>query len=154
MLKRLLHYLFLQVQRLPMDSNKMRPFLVRWGGVKIEHPNKVFIGENVTFDSLNPQLIIVEDYVLITANCSFLTHYINPHNRRCSYGSIRIKRNAILGWGTIICKPVTIGENSIVGSGSIVTHDIPDNEVWAGNPAHFIRKIDPNDFYDKAKLNL
>lgn len=41
---------------------------------------------------------------------------------------------------TLVVKPVTIGKNSIVGAGSIVTKDIPDNEVWAGNPARFIRK--------------
>lgn len=37
---------------------------------------------------------------------------------------------------------VTIGRNSVVGAGSIVTKDIPDNEVWAGNPARFIRKLE------------
>ena len=42
--------------------------------------------------------------------------------------------------GTMVVKPVTIGEGAIVGAGSIVTKDIPANEVWAGNPARFIRK--------------
>lgn len=37
-------------------------------------------------------------------------------------------------------KPVTIGEDAIVGAGSVVTKDIPAGEVWAGNPARFIRK--------------
>ena len=37
-------------------------------------------------------------------------------------------------------KPVTIGERAIIGAGSVVTKDIPANEVWAGNPAKFIRK--------------
>ena len=53
---------------------------------------------------------------------------------------MRIKRNAFIGIGTIITKPVTIGERAIVGAGSIVTKNIPDDEVWAGNPARFIRK--------------
>ena len=39
-------------------------------------------------------------------------------------------------------KGVTIGENSVVGAGSVVTHDVPKNEVWAGNPARFVKKID------------
>ena len=42
---------------------------------------------------------------------------------------------------SIILKGVTIGENSVVGAGSVVTKDIPSGEVWAGNPAKFIRKI-------------
>lgn len=40
----------------------------------------------------------------------------------------------------VICNAVRIGENAIVGAGSVVTKDIPDNEIWAGNPARFIRK--------------
>ncbi|UVO67638.1 LbetaH domain-containing protein [Parabacteroides distasonis] len=40
----------------------------------------------------------------------------------------------------MVVKPVTIGEGAIVGAGAIVTKDIPSNEVWAGNPARFIRK--------------
>lgn len=43
---------------------------------------------------------------------------------------------------TLVVKPVTIGEDAIVGAGSIITKDIPDGEVWAGNPARFIRKRD------------
>ena len=53
-----------------------------------------------------------------------------------------IKENAFIGACCIIGKGVTIGKNSIVGAGSVVTRDIPDNEIWAGNPAQFIRKID------------
>lgn len=41
---------------------------------------------------------------------------------------------------TLVVKPVTIGERAIIGAGSVVTKDIPANEVWAGNPAKFIRK--------------
>ena len=55
---------------------------------------------------------------------------------------IVIKNNAFIGASCVICKGVTIGENSIVGIGSVVTHSIPDNEIWAGNPAKFIKKID------------
>ncbi|MEQ3118726.1 acyltransferase [Parabacteroides distasonis] len=40
----------------------------------------------------------------------------------------------------MICKSVTIGKNAIVGASSVVTKDIPDNEVWAGNPVRFIKK--------------
>ena len=41
---------------------------------------------------------------------------------------------------TLVVKPVTIGERAIIGAGSVVTKDIPANEVWAGNLAKFIRK--------------
>lgn len=52
-----------------------------------------------------------------------------------------IKDNAFIGAHTIILKGVTIGENSIIGAGSVVTKSVPDNQIWAGNPAKFIRNI-------------
>ena len=54
---------------------------------------------------------------------------------------VRIKSGAWIGGHSIILKGVTIGKNSVIGAGSIVTHDIPDNEVWAGNPAKYIKKF-------------
>jgi len=52
-----------------------------------------------------------------------------------------IKRGASLGTGTVVLSNVTIGENSIIGAGSVVTRDIPDNVIAAGNPARVIREI-------------
>lgn len=69
-----------------------------------------------------------------------LTHFINPLTGRYTSGEVHIKQNAFIGANVIITKPVTIGEDAVVGAGSIVTKDIPDGEVWAGNPAKFIRK--------------
>ena len=54
---------------------------------------------------------------------------------------VLIKSNAFIGAHCIILKGVTIGENSIVGAGSVVTKSVPDNQIWAGNPARFIREI-------------
>ena len=54
---------------------------------------------------------------------------------------VTIEHDAFIGARCIILKGVTIGENSIVGAGSVVTKSIPANEIWAGNPAKFIRKI-------------
>lgn len=52
---------------------------------------------------------------------------------------VHIKENALIGARCMILKGCTIGRNSIVGAGSVVTKSIPDNEVWAGNPAKRIR---------------
>ncbi|WP_212635306.1 acyltransferase [Pseudozobellia thermophila] len=52
-----------------------------------------------------------------------------------------IKDRAFIGAYSIILKGVTIGENAIVGAGSVVTKSVPDNQIWAGNPAKFIRSI-------------
>src|SRR5690606_37267877 len=62
---------------------------------------------------------------------------------RCS-SPIHLKKNVWLGYRCIICKGVTIGENSIIGAGSVVTGDIPDNVIAAGNPAKVVKAINPN----------
>jgi len=52
-----------------------------------------------------------------------------------------IKNNVFIGAHTTILKGVTIGENTIIGAGSVVSSDIPSNQIWAGNPARFIRNL-------------
>ena len=54
---------------------------------------------------------------------------------------IIIGQDVFIGAGCIILKGITIGERSIIGAGSVVTKSIPADEVWAGNPARFIKKL-------------
>lgn len=61
-------------------------------------------------------------------------------HRKCA--SVVIENNAFIGARCIILKGVTIGENSIIGAGSVVTKYIPANQIWAGNPARYIRTIE------------
>ena len=51
-----------------------------------------------------------------------------------------IEDDVFIGVNVVICNSVTIGKGSIIGAGSIVTKDIPEYQVWAGNPARFIRE--------------
>ena len=50
----------------------------------------------------------------------------------------------------MICKGVTVGENSIIGARSVVTKDVPPNCIYAGNPAAFIRNLDEGEFITRA----
>lgn len=72
-------------------------------------------------------------------------HWLDFEKRKSKQGGetkpVIIKDGAFIGAHCIILKGVTIGEKSIVGAGSVVTKSIPDGEIWAGNPAKFIRKI-------------
>lgn len=134
--------------------------LVRWRvaklmGVSILPPpgnnglkTRIFIGENVTFDSVYPEDIVIGNHVHITNGCIFLTHYLNRKDDgsiKWSRGKIVIEDHAFIGTRTIVTNPVTIGRYSIVGAGSVVTKDIPPGELWAGVPAKFIKKLNIKD---------
>ena len=73
-------------------------------------------------------------------------HWLNFERRMTEQGGVTrpivVKDGAFIGAHSIILKGVIIGEKSIVGAGSVVTKSIPDGEIWAGNPAKFIRKIE------------
>lgn len=94
--------------------------------------------------------ITIEDNVLIGGDCKIYDtdfHSINPEIRNSqndtSFKSVPIiiKKGAFIGTATIILKGVIIGENSVIGAGSIVTKNVPPNQVWAGNPAKFIKVL-------------
>lgn len=113
------------------------------------NPKKTEIGTNVVFDTMSPENITIEEGVIISTGCKIISHYLDPYKmtpqdrfeNRYPFGNVVIKRNAFIGMGSLIIKPVTIGENAVVGAGSVVTHDIPDNEIWVGNPARRIRTL-------------
>ena len=93
----------------------------------------------------------IEDDVRIGGGCKIYDtdfHSIKYEERMTSVDpgiqkkGIVIGRGAFIGAHSIILKGVQIGEYSIVGAGSVVTKEIPKNEIWAGNPAKFIRKVD------------
>jgi len=57
---------------------------------------------------------------------------------------VRIEENVWIGDSATICKGVTIGKNSIIGAGAVVTHDVVPNAIAAGNPAKVVKHLDPN----------
>jgi acetyltransferase-like isoleucine patch superfamily enzyme len=63
------------------------------------------------------------------------------HRSQKVYKAVVIKDNAWIGAGAIILKGVTIGSNAVIGAGSVVTKDVPDNALFAGNPAKLIRML-------------
>lgn len=116
---------------------------------------KLKIGNNVGISQASiicHHYIIIEDNVKIGGGVKIYDtdfHSINPMDRLNHNTDMRNKKNApvvlrencFIGAGSIVLKGVTIGVNSVVGAGSVVTKSIPDNEIWAGNPARFIKKI-------------
>ena len=63
-----------------------------------------------------------------------------------------LEKNVWIGDSAIVCKGVTIGENSIIGAGSVVTKDVPKNSVYAGNPAKLVKEFDEGEFVSRKSF--
>lgn len=123
--------------------------------IRVEKGAFLKIGRNVGVSSaviVATCGISIDDNVKIGAGTRVLDsdfHSLVPQERmdgnrdraNAKSSSVHIKENALIGTGSIILKGCTIGCNSVVGAGSVVTSSIPDNEIWGGNPARFIKKI-------------
>jgi len=133
-------------------------------GGKIDIGDLVYVGENSKIWSASE--IIIGNQVLISHNVNIhdnISHPINSEMRIRDYKrilgieshdaesfdlkpiSIIIKDKAWIGFNSIILKGVTIGEGAIIGAGSVVTKDVPDWTIVAGNPAKIIREIPENE---------
>ena len=114
----------------------------------------ITIGDNTGIS--NSALVAVDSIaignnVLIGGNCKIYDndfHSLDFNERMgtvdlgVKHAPVVIKDGAFIGAHTIVLKGVTIGERSIVGAGSVVARSIPDYEIWAGNPAKFIKKVE------------
>lgn len=105
--------------------------------------NEVVIGDHVT---IKPGVqiwdgVTLEDHVFIGPNVTF-TNDLFPKSKNKEFKLIKtlVKKGASIGANATLLAGVTIGENSLVGAGSVVTKSIPDNEIWVGNPAKFLKK--------------
>ncbi len=120
-------------------------------GTFVEIQKNAHIGKNVKVSSHTfiCEGVIIEDDVFVGHNVSFINdkypRATNADGRPQSEADwkvvpTRVKRGASIGTSATILCGVTIGANAIVGAGSVVTHDVPDNAVVAGNPARIMRK--------------
>ena len=106
--------------------------------------NDVVSGNNVTikcgvyiWDGMR-----IEDDVFIGANVTFTNDKYPRSKQPFNLLPITIKKGASIGAGAVVSGGVTIGERAMIGAGSVVTHDVPAGELWYGNPARFVRKIE------------
>ena len=114
---------------------------------QIDCANCVHLGKNVFANHgltvMSVGTITLEDGVMLGPEVALLTVNHEPKNiRTIMTKEIRIRKNAWIGARVSILPGVTIGENAIVGTGSIVTKDVPDNAVVVGNPARIVKMIE------------
>jgi acetyltransferase-like isoleucine patch superfamily enzyme len=113
------------------------------GGQEIRVGRNVFVNQNCTFYDLGG--LDIADDVMIGPNVSLITagHPLEPSQRHTSTigRPIVIEKNVWIGAGATIIGGVTVGENSVVGAGSVVTRSVPPNTLVGGNPARVIRSI-------------
>lgn len=106
--------------------------------------NEVVIGNNVTVKS-GVQLwdgVTLEDNVFVGPNVTF-TNDLFPRSKNPDWKLSKtvVKKGASIGANATILCGITIGENAMIGAGSVVTKDVPSGEVWVGNPARFFKQI-------------
>ena len=76
---------------------------------------------------------------MITAGTKVLSHYYSISDNCFYLGKVHIGAHVFIGMNTLIISSVSIGDRAVIGAGSVVTKDIPSCEVWAGNPARFLK---------------
>ena len=124
------------------------PLHANWGGHHAHFGKNIYANYNLTM--VDDTHIYVGDYTMFGPNVTLATagHPILGELRQHGYqynAPIHIGKNCWLGAGVIVMPGVTIGDNTIIGAGSVVTKDIPANVVAVGNPCRVMREVGERD---------
>lgn len=117
-------------------------------GWNIEVGDNFFANNNCVF--VDPGKITFGDDVKIAPQCGFYTalHPLDPQQRKDNYEAaypITVGNNVWFGGGVKVLPGVTIGDNAVIGAGSVVTKDIPANSLAVGNPCRVVREVTAED---------
>jgi acetyltransferase-like isoleucine patch superfamily enzyme len=127
---------FINVVIIPnIPFSNLRILLYKMIGFKIG--NNVFIGMQCYMDDMSPSKTIIEDNVTISYGC-----YFSCHGKNQSHTQIHIKRGGYLGMRCNIISGkngIEIGENAIIGAGSLINKNIPHDKIAVGVPARIIK---------------
>ena len=147
LLRNLVYPIFIKMPR----SWSKRKIVKIYRDVRITEPNNFEIGEGSSVNAgsvfLSAGKISIGKNVLIAPKCVFASHQhtflrkdIPIYDQPLDKSSIIINDNVWIGASCILLPSVEIGKGVIIGAGSVVTKNIPEMEIWAGNPAKKIKK--------------
>lgn len=124
------------------------PLHANWGGAHVHFGNNIFA--NFALTLVDDTHIYVGDCTMFGPNVTIATaaHPVLPELREKAYQynlPVHIGRNCWLGAGVIVLPGVSIGDNTVVGAGSVVTRDLPANVVAVGSPCRVLREINERD---------
>jgi maltose O-acetyltransferase len=122
------------------------PFYCEYGAISIG--DKTFVNVGAVMLDVAPITIGAACQIATRVQLLTATHPIDPEPRRAGweYGEpIAVADNVWLGAGAIVCPGVTIGQDTVVGAGAVVTKELPAGVVAAGVPARVLREIGPHD---------
>lgn len=136
------------------------PLHANFGGRHVHFGKRIYANFNLTM--VDDTHIYVGDSTMFGPNVTIATagHPIQPELRREGYqynASVRIGKNCWIGAGAVILPGVTIGDDTVIGAGSIVTKDIPSNVVAVGNPCRVLRGVNEHDreyYFKNHKIQI
>ena len=135
------------------------PFHANWGGHHTYWGSDIYANSNLTL--VDDGHVFIGDKVMFGPNVTIATanHPIDPglRTRGLQYNKdVYIGENTWIGANVVIVPGVRIGNNVVIGAGSVVTKDIPDNVVAVGNPCHILREVGEHDrefFYKNERID-
>lgn len=139
------------------NSYIQAPYHAMWGGHHVHLGKNVYINFNCTF--VDDAQIYIDDGTMIAPNVTIIaaSHPVSPSLRAEGYGCnkpVHIGKNVWIASNVTVLQGVHIGDNSVIGAGSVVTKDIPSNVIAYGNPIKIHRQITADDdiYYDHGKI--
>ncbi len=149
-IRRIINKLIHILAKKEIFPGKLRSRLHKMRGVNIHDVSTVFMGDNVTIDSINPSNLTIGRGCQIGSGTKFVMHFVDTEFKssnedyyfRFYEGKITLEENVFLGYNVVIARPVTIGAGAIVAANSVVTQDVPPNTIVMGIPAKVVKELD------------